>query len=577
MNSKTLRQKFIQYFIKNNHQELAPADLIPENDPSVLFTTAGMQQFKGFYQNPEGAPAKNIVSCQPCFRTSDIEEVGDETHLTFFEMLGNFSFGYLEGNSSESYFKEGAIKLALDFLTKSLGLKKERITCTIFGGDEINSRDDESAKILENLKIPFKEFGREDNFWGPTGDEGPCGPTVEFYLSPFEESDKLSSNQVEIWNLVFNQYFKDINGKYSKLQNKGVDTGMGLERTLAIINGLEDVYKIDLFLPIIQKIEELSGQNYSKSEESFRIIADHLRATVFLINQNILPANKEQGYIVRRIIRRAVVKGLKIGLENNFTSKIAQQVIASFKDVYNFNQKEITKILEAEETKFRKTLKAGLNLIITKEELTGEDLFNLYQSYGIPKEIAFEEARINNILIAKNADLEFKKLFSQHRDLSRTASFGIFRGGLAGRGKKEIKYHTATHLLQAALRKVLGSKVFQKGSHITDQRLRFDFSYPEKLTQEQIKRIEDTVNENIKNDLPVIMEEMSFKTAQKIGALGLFENKYGSKVKVYRINNVSCEICGGPHVTSTGKLGKFKIIKEESSSAGVRRIKAILE
>lgn len=558
MDSKQLRKKFIKFFKSRDHKLVPSASLVPENDPSVLFTTAGMQQFKDYYIQPEKALAKNIVTSQLCFRTSDIEEVGDSTHLTFFEMLGNFSFG--------GYGKEEAIKWAYEFLTRELEIAPDRIWCSVFAGDDKNSRDEESVKILEKMGLKYKEHARADNFWGPTGEEGPCGPTVELYV-----------DNIEVWNLVFNEYYKNADNSFRQLETSGVDTGMGLERLLSILGSKDNVYETDLFELVIKKIKALSTKKYTNNITEFRIIADHVKAAVFAINDNILPSNKDRGYIVRRLIRRAVVKASQIGIDKNFTSQIANEVFSIYAGVYEFNKAEIEKALKNEEEKFRQTLREGLKQIRAKDAITGEDLFNFYQSYGIPIEISIEEGKNKNITINNGAMEQFDNFVKKHQDLSRSASAGMFKGGLQSEGEVETKFHTATHLLHSALRKVLGPEVYQKGSNINSERLRFDFSYNQKLTEKQIKEIEEIVNEQIKKDLPVEKEEMSIEKAKNSGAIGVFKNKYADKVKVYSISDISCEICGGPHVKSTSELGHFKIIKEESSSAGVRRIKAILE
>lgn len=558
MNSKELREKFIQFFVAQNHQLLPPSTLISDEDPSVLFTTAGMQQFKKYYLQPEEAPASDVVTCQPCFRTSDIEEVGDETHLTFFEMLGNFSFG--------GYYKKETIKWGYEFLTKELNIQPEQISCTIFGGDKINPRDNESADVLKSMNLKYKESSCEDNFWGPTGEEGPCGPTVEFYVS-----------NIEVWNLVFNECYKDRKGSYRPLETKGVDTGLGLERMVAVTNNQKDIFKTDVFLPLINKIEEISQKKYQDFSKEFRVIADHIKAAVFAINDNILPGNKDRGYIVRRLIRRAIVKGSRLGIKENFLSSLADEVFKIYDGVYQFDQKLIKNELQKEEEKFRQTLKQGLKIIQSKTELSGQDLFNLFQSFGIPMEIAIEEAKNQSAQVNNEAIKQFEQLSKAHQDLSRTASAGMFKGGLAGGGEMETKYHTATHLLLASLRDILGKNTYQKGANITAERIRFDFNYRDKLADEQIQEIEDWVNDKIKRNLPVEMKEMMLGEALKSGATAILGFKYPDKVKVYSIGQVSCEICGGPHVKSTGILGHFKIIKEESSSAGVRRIKAILK
>ena len=554
MDSKELRQKFLDFFEKNGHKQLPPVSLIPENDPSVLFTTAGVQQFKRYYQYPEEALNSKIVTVQPCFRTSDIDEVGDNTHLTFFEMLGNFSFN--------DYFKEKAVDLAIEFLTKELNLKLADLEFYIFGGDKEAPRDNESERILKARKITrIKEGNRNSNFWGPTGDEGPCGPTIDIY-----------SNGIEIWSLVFNEYYKNPDGIYRPLETKGVDTGMGLERMLVVLNKLENVFQTDLFDLPHKKLHELLKKEDPISE---RIVLDHIKASVFAIKDGILPANKDAGYVVRRLIRRAVIKAKKLAINDNFVSILAEEIFETYRSIYPFEEEKIKGEISKEEIKFRNTLELGLREFEkVKNNLDGKIAFDLYQSYGFPLKMTEELAKENNIKIDKK---EFESAFKRHQELSRTASAGMFKGGLASGGDQETKYHTATHLLLAALRKVLGENIVQKGSNITSERLRFDFSHPEKLTPEQLKQVENLVNEQIKKDLPVEMKEMELEDAKKCGAIGEFGEKYGLKVKVYFMGEFSKEICGGPHVKHTGELGHFKIIKEESSSAGVRRIKAVLE
>lgn len=570
MDSQVLRQKFIDFFVEHNHTKLKPSSLVPE-DQSVLFTTAGMQQFKKFYTSSSEAPAKNVVTCQPCFRTSDIDEVGDDTHLTFFEMLGNFSFG--------GYGKKEAIEWGYEFLTSELKIAPEKIWCSVFKGDEKNPRDEESIKILELMQLKYREHPREDNFWGPTGEEGPCGPTVEFYISHDDEKFRGAESDyvddIEIWNLVFNEYYQNADGSYRTLETQGIDTGMGLERTLVIVNNLENVYQTDVLASVIETLEKISGQKYEDRQKEFRIIADHIKAATFAINDEIMPSNKDRGYIVRRLIRRAIVKGSQIGINQNFTKDIAAVVFEIYQKTYQFDQMMVGEELDKEENKFRQTLSNGLKEFAKqKENLNGEIAFNLYQTYGFPWEMTVELAEEAGIKVSR---ADFEKAFKKHQDLSRTASAGMFKGGLVSGGEMETKYHTTTHLLLSSLRQSLSSDIYQKGSNITAERLRFDFNWPEKLTDEQIKKIEDLVNENIKKDLPVEMQEMSLEDAKKAGALGVFENKYGDKVKVYTVGDFSKEICGGPHVKSTGELGHFKITKEESSSAGIRRIKAVLE
>lgn len=541
------------------------ASLVPENDPSVLFNTAGMQQFKRFYTKPDEAPTSKIVTCQKCIRTGDIEEVGDDTHLTFFEMLGNFSFGYPEKEGS--YFKEDAIKFAWEFLTEELKIKKGRIHATYFEGKKDIPADEESLKILQKIEglIEIKPQGFDNNFWSLGTEGSPGGPTVEFYV-----------DDIEVWNLVFNEYVL-IDGKYQETKFKGVDTGMGLERLLAVINGEESAYETDLFESNIEKTEKLSDKEYADHQKEFRVIADHIKTAVFAISDYILPSNKDAGYIVRRLIRRAIVKANQLGIESDIASKLADSIFEIYEGVYSFTKDRVKSELGKEEKKFRKTLKEGLSKINSDEELTGKDLFDLYQSFGLPMEVSLEEAKNKNIKINDSAIEEYNKSMLGHQELSRTASAGMFKGGLADSGEEAIKYHTATHLLQQALKDVLGESVGQKGSNINAERMRFDFTYPDKMTPEQIKEVENIVNEKIKDDLLITMEEMSPEEAKESGAIGLFEHKYGDKVKVYSIDSFSREICGGPHVIRTGELGHFKILKEESSSAGVRRIKAVLE
>ncbi len=534
MKSSELRQKFLDFFEKRGHKVVPSSSLLP-TDPSVLFTTAGMQQFKPYYTGQKSPYGDNVASCQKCIRTSDIKEVGDERHLTFFEMLGNFSFG--------GYFKEEAIKLAKGFLDE-LGIKIDYVT--VFEGDENTPRDEESAKIWEELGFSEKSGNlrfenKKENFWGPTGQEGPCGPTTEIY-----------SDGIEIWNIVFNQYYFK-NGKLEPLKVPGIDTGMGLERLAKVMQNVPTIFETDLFTPIIKLIPK------DFDERKKRIIADHSRAINALISDGVRPSNKEQGYLLRRLIRRIVAY--------EFLSKI------------NFLDKLIkSDILEEEKNKFLETLQKGIQEYSKIKEINAEKAFFLYQSFGLPFDI------LKELDEEKTKDLkqeDFENELKKHQELSRTASAGMFKGGLADTSEQTRKLHTAAHLMLAGLRKVLGEHVVQKGSNITAERLRFDFSHKEKMSREQIKDVENFVNGIIEKDLPVFFEEMSLDQAREIDAMGVFESKYSEKVKVYFIGkgeeNVSKEICGGPHVERTGVLGIFKIVKEESSSSGVRRVKAILE
>jgi len=600
LSSNELRQKFLNFFENKGHKVLPPFSLVPENDPTVLFTTAGMHPLVPYILGEIHPEGKRLCSVQPCARTDDIDEVGDERHLTFFEMLGNWSLG--------DYWKKDAIRWSYEFLTEELGLEHEKLAVTCFAGDNDAPKDTESAEIWKSLKIKEERIvylGKKDNWWGPAGECGPCGPDTEIFYwsakSPVPEKfDPNDKRWIEIWNNVFMEYEKRLKlsaersedkdeksevenqgFEYVPLKQKNVDTGLGFERTLAILQDKEDMFTTELFWPIIQKIEEISNKKYEQKKNEFRIIADHLRASVFILAEGILPSNKLQGYILRRLIRRSVAKGLMIGIEKKFTGDVAAVVIEIMKEAYPKVDKQKNQILaeiEKEEEKFRKNLKT---IKWDYEEIDGKILFDLFQTYGVPVEVALEEAKIKNIKIKDSANKEFEILREKHRQLSRTASAGMFKGGLADNKVETTRLHTAAHLLLAALRQVLGPQVQQKGSNITGERLRFDFNNPEKLTSEQISKIENLVNEKIKENLPVVMEEMDLEEAKKSGATGVFDDRYGDRVKVYTIGSedevFSREICGGPHVKNTGELGHFKIVKEESSSSGVRRIKAILE
>ncbi len=584
MTSKELRERFLNFFKGKGHTIIPSASLIPENDPTVLFTTAGMHPLVPFLLGEKHPAGPRLANVQACIRTADIDEVGDDVHHTFFEMLGNWSLG--------DYFKEEAIKLSFEFLTskKRLGVKKEKLAISIFEGDEDASEDEESKKIWLILGIPeerIKGLPKKDNWWGPAGKVGPCGPDTEMFYwvgkepasSEFDPKDK---RWVESWNDVFMQYFKNMDGKYEPLSQKNVDTGMGLERMLSAINGFSDDYKTDVFRPIIEKIEKLSDKKYEDNKKEFRIIADHIKAATFIIGdkRGVEPSNLGQGYVVRRLIRRAIRYGKILNLPKYFLASLIQKVIEIYGEAYpeiKRKENDIITIVQREEEKFEKTLEEGL-----KQFEKGLDAFELYTTYGFPLELTMELAKEKRKTI--NVE-EFNKKFKKHQELSRTASAGMFKGGLADAGMQATKYHTATHLLLAALRRVLGDHVCQRGSNINAERLRFDFSHPQKMTVEEIKEAEDIVNQKIKEDLEVICEEMSLEEAKGKGAMGVFENKYGERVKVYTIGNSSAsseppfsrEICGGPHVKKTSELGKFKIIKEESSAAGVRRIRAILK
>ncbi|MEM3814531.1 MAG: alanine--tRNA ligase [Candidatus Micrarchaeia archaeon] len=589
INSKILKKKYLQFFKEKGHAIIPSASLIPENDPTVLFTTAGMHPLVPYLMGQPHPLGKRLANVQKCIRTQDIDEVGDDIHTTFFEMLGNWSLG--------DYFKKEAIEMSYEFLTSSnwLGLDKSRLAVTCFAGDSDAPRDEEAANIWMSLGVPKERIAflpKENNWWGPAGNTGPCGPDTEmFYWTPndipapkvFDPNDK---RWVEIWNDVFMQYNKTKEGKYEPLSQKNVDTGLGVERVTMILQGKTNIFEIEVFKPIIDKLKEISGKEESKENiKSFRVIADHIRAATFILGdeKGITPSNVDQGYILRRYIRRMVRHGRLLGIQDNFCKELAEVVIQIYKDDYpelSKNRQFIFTELEKEENRFKETLESGMKLfnkyIAEKSMLTGADAFLLFQSHGFPIEMTKELMQEKGINIQQSFDEEFKLEYQRHQELSRMATEKKFKSGLADTKEETIKLHTATHLLHAALRKILGPEVKQKGSNITAERLRFDFSYPQKLTPEQIKQVEDLVNEAIKRKIPVIREEMTLEEAKAKGAIALFEGKYGERVSVYTIGDFSMEVCTGPHVSNTAELGHFKIIKEESVSAGVRRIKAVV-
>ncbi len=592
MTAKDIRQKYLDFFRSQDHKVIASASLIPENDPTVLFTTAGMHPLVPYLLGQAHPAGRRLASVQKCIRTGDIEEVGDLTHLTFFEMLGNWSLG--------DYFKQEAIAWSHEFLTGAdwLGLPKDKLAITVFAGDADAPFDQESYDAW--LKLGFlpdriAKLGKADNWWGPAGQTGPCGPDTEmFYWTgegeapiEFKPSDK---RWVEIWNDVFMAYNKEADGRFTELKQKNVDTGMGLERVATVLSGQSDLYQTDLFAPLIKELETMSQKLYQDNLKNFRIIADHIKAATFIMgdDKGIAPANTDQGYIVRRLIRRAIRCGRQVGINlESWTAKLAQTVIDEFGQTYpelEHNAKFILQNLHEEEMKFAKTLERGERELIalsSSQGISGANAFDLYQTYGFPPEMIKEIAAEKKLKISlETFDEDFKTALDQHQNLSRTAAVGKFKGGLADNGEATAKLHTATHLLLAALRQVLGEHVLQKGSNITAERLRLDFSHPDKLMPEQLKQVEALVNEAINQALPVACSVMKLEDAKSIGAMGVFESKYDQEVKVYTVGQAnlpfSREICGGPHITNTKELGHFKIIKEEASSAGVRRIKAIL-
>jgi len=576
MSSEEIRQSFLNFFKARGHTIVPSSSLIP-SDASVLLTTAGMQQFKRYFTGELDAVkdfgSKNTASVQKCFRTSDIDEVGDKTHLTFFEMLGNFSFG--------GYFKQEAIKWAYEYVTQILGIAPERISVTIFAGDKIIPPDEESYSFWhKEIGLPtakIQKRGREDNFWGPTGDEGPCGPTTEIYV-----------DNIEIWNLVFNEYYQNKNKALDKLKTPGVDTGMGLERVTAVLQGVEDIFQTDIFEPLVKKINELAPQ---LQDREVRILADHLRGSIFLIADGVSPSNKEAGYILRRLLRRVLAYQIIYDVHANLLAEIFSTIKAKFGQLYpGINNSRILEVMESERDKFQKAIANGIKEIKKYKIITAENAFYLYETFGLPFELIVELAPSATQELRKE---DFDKEFKKHQEISRAGvekKFGghgllLDTGELKAKDEKElqkvIRLHTATHLLQAALRKVLGNEVAQRGSDITAERTRFDFTFSRKLTTEEIKKVEDLVNDIIQKDLPVAFVEMPKYQAEKTGALYFFKEKYPERVKVYYVGHslkdaFSKEFCGGPHVDHTSIIGQFKIIKEEAVGSGVRRIRAVV-
>jgi alanyl-tRNA synthetase len=585
MNRKELIQKYIEFFKEKGHLEIPGASLIPENDPTVLFTTAGMHPLIPFLTGQKHPLGRRLVDVQRCIRTGDIEDVGDTTHHTFFEMLGNWSLG--------DYFKNEAIGYSYEFLTKVLNIPKERLAVSVFAGDKDAPKDEESAKKWKSLGIPEKRIAflpKKNNWWGPAGETGPCGPDTEmFYWKLNSEKapqsfDPENENWVEIWNDVLMQYNKDKGGKYEEAKQKNIDTGMGVERTTAVLNGLEDNYLADMWKPIIGEIEKISGEKYKGNEKTMRIIADHLKAAVFMISDGVEPSNTERGYVLRRLIRRAVKYGRKLNLKD-FTSEITKPVFEIYSD-YKLDKEKISDKLLEEEKRFNETIEKGMGIFSRltkdKEELSGKEGFLLYQSYGFPLEMIIEETKDRKIKFDPKG---FKAEYEKHQELSRSLSAGKFKSGLIDNSNKTTRLHTATHLLNEALRHVLKDKgITQRGSNITSERLRFDFNFPRKLTKEEIKKVEKWVNDKVERDLPVKREEMNLEEAINSGAQHEFGAKYPIRISVYTVYDeknpekpVSREICTGPHVGRTSEVGKFRIVKEESSSAGIRRIKAVVD
>ncbi len=556
MDIQSLRKAFLEYFSSQGYKAHEASSLIPENDPSVLFTTAGMQQFKPYYTHPDEAPNKRLSTAQPVIRTSDIAEVGDDTHLTMFEMLGIFSFG--ERNSHE--LKKDAITAMWNFVHQELDIPASRIFATVFEGDDKTQEDTQSTQIWHELGVEVRKMGRDDNFWGPTGDEGPCGPNTEVYV-----------DGIEIGNLVFNQYYQDAEGNFKELDEQGLDFGGGLERMSTILQGQDSVWKIEPFKSWVKEV----GAN----DHDARIIIDHLKAVVFLISEGIIPANKGREYILRRLIRKAIF--LTTNLEQGFDWEGAIEKVRSFyvEQYELINTDEILKVLLQEKSQFEKNLLKATtyldrwlkNTDSKDEKAITELAFYMYESFGFPKELVIEYLKGINYQVDTK---RFEELFKKHQEVSRAGLGGQFKGGLADHEPQTIKHHTAHHLLLAALQQVLGKDIVQRGSNVNSERLRIDFNFDRKISDEELRKVEDIVNEKIKEDLPVVKTEMDKDEALKSGAQAEFGQKYGEKVTVYSIGDFSKELCGGPHVTHTGELGHFEILKEEASSQGIRRIKA---
>ena len=589
MTANEIRRKYIEFFRRHGHAEIKSASLIPDNDPTCLFTTAGMHPLVPYLSGQAHPAGKRLTDYQKCIRTGDIDEVGDPVHLTFFEMLGNWSLG--------DYFKEEAIAMSFEFLTKELGIPLKSLAFTVFAGDEDAPFDEEAFNLWRSHGVAAERIAKlpkKDNWWGPAGTTGPCGPDTEmFYWTGDGEApavfDPADKRWVEIWNDVFMQYNKTAEGKFVPLAQKNVDTGMGLERVTAVLQGKKSCYETEIFAPIFAALDAVRGVAPVPAAErssSERIIADHLRAASFILADGITPGRVDQPYVLRRIIRRAIREGKKLGIEKPFVSAIAKAVIDTFKAVYpelEANEKVIISELDREEAQFVSTLGNGIKELqklidrvpafVEKKVISGKNAFNLYETYGFPIELTVEMAGEQGFSV----DLPgYEEAYRKHQELSRAGAEQKFKGGLADHSEETAKLHTATHLLQAALRKVLGNHVEQRGSNITAERLRFDFSHPDKVTPEQLAAAEKIVNDAIAAKIPVKCEEMSVDEARAAGAMGLFGNKYGERVKVYTIGDVSKEICGGPHAANTGDLKSFKILKEESSSRGVRRIKAVI-
>lgn len=592
LNSAELRSAYLNFFKERGHAVIGSASLIPENDPTVLFTTAGMHPLVPYLSGEKHPAGTRLTDVQKCVRTGDIDSVGDSSHCTFFEMLGNWSLG--------DYFKKESINWSWQFLTEVLGISKDSLAVSVFAGDEDCAKDEESAAIWESCGLPKERIfylPKENNWWGPAGVTGPCGPDTEIFIdtgkAPCSENCSPACDcgkYLEIWNNVFMQFCKNADGTFSPLTQKNVDTGMGLERTICVLNGCKSVYETDLFENAIAKISCLSGKKYGENEEdtrAMRVIADHIRTATFILGDpnGVVPSNVAQGYILRRLIRRAVRFARVLSLPDDALVEVSKVYIEQYREIYPELVENSGKIIDEiakENQKFRKTIEQGLKefervvgfLPPEVKRLSGKTAFKLYDTFGFPIEMTAE------LCHEKGLDVDMKgyeKAFEEHQNKSRAGAEQVFKGGLADNQVATERLHTATHLMNAGLRKLVDENIRQRGSNITAERLRFDFNLDRPLTPEEIKAVENYVNEAIKADVEITCEEMTVSDAKASGAIGVFDNKYGEKVKVYTMGEYSKEICGGPHAKHTGELGTFKIIKEQSSSAGVRRIKAILE
>jgi alanyl-tRNA synthetase len=587
MNAQQLRESYLNFFEERGHKRIASAPLLPENDATVLFTTAGMHPLVPFLLGEPHPLGSRLVNFQKCIRTNDIDEVGDPTHLTFFEMMGNWSLG--------DYFKEESLAWSYEFLSGVLQLDPQRLAVTVFAGDSDAPRDDLSASVWRKLGLPASRIffnPKADNWWGPAGKTGPCGPDSEMFFDtrrpdhPGCQPGCRCGKWLEVWNNVFMEYNKTTEGSYERLAQRNVDTGMGVERTLAVLHNQQDIFAIETLNPLVEQLQELCGRSYPENPLPFRIIVDHLRSATFAIGDGALPSNVEAGYVVRRMLRRAVRHARELGIRENFCAEFSTSVIDLFHQVYpnlETRRQAIAEALDREETKFKRTLEQGLKQyhkvvkglnVMKSTAITGEEAFDLFETYGFPLNLTVELAAEAGLTVDQAG---FEHAYSQHRQDSRNALAQNYKGGLADHAEETTRLHSASHLLQQALRLVLGTHVHQNGSNITVERLRFDFTHPERVTPEQLQQVERLVNQQIARQLPVTVDLMPLKQAADNGALAFFGEKYGELVKVYTIGDFSKEVCGGPHVDNTAKLGHFKIIKEESVGTGVRRIRAVLE